>query len=213
MLLNQIAPDCGAGSKKAAIVYAVFSLTTDALGTLSCSFPELTLVMIIPLQTLSKLRINMKKKIALSFLFALGSFAMVATIIRCVIALADDTKSLAKIMIWSTIEETVAFLVANGPALRPLLLRGKDGSSDGTSGPNGSRYPRGTTQHDLYELTPKDTGVVGVVSAGDHGRYGGDSVAKNKISVVRTVQVTVNSDYGKKTAGDGTSANSSLYTA
>src|SRR6202023_2859053 len=89
--------------------------------------------MIIPLWTLPKLRISFRKKLALSFLFALGTFAMAATIVRCVVALTDDSDSLAKILIWSTVEETVAFLVANGPSLRPLFLRGNDGSSHGTT--------------------------------------------------------------------------------
>lgn len=166
-------------------------------------------VMVIPLQTLPKLRISLRKKLALAFLFALGTFAMAATIVRCVVALTDDSNSLSKILIWSTVEETVAFLVVNGPALRPLFLRGKDGSSHGTSNFNDTGLPRRTTQHDLYELAPKDNGVVSVVSA-NHNQTRG-TFANSKIAVHRTVEVTVDSAYGKKVSGDATSSNSSLW--
>jgi hypothetical protein len=167
--------------------------------------------MIIPLQTLTKLRINLKKKLALTFLFALGTFAMVATIIRCVIALTDTTNSVAKIMIWSTLEETVAFLVANGPALRPLLLRSSDDSNHSASGfTTGGRTG---THHDLYELAPKDGAFVSVVSAGPNRSGGGfvnGGMGGNKIAVLRTVEVSVDTEYAKKDL-DGSSSHSSNW--
>jgi hypothetical protein len=168
--------------------------------------------MIIPLQTLTKLRINLKKKLALTFLFALGTFAMVATIIRCVIALTDTTNSIAKIMIWSTLEETVAFLVANGPALRPLLLRSSDDSGNSASGFTAAH--RTGTHHDLYELAPKDGAFVSVVSAGPNrvggggGGFVGGGMAGSKIAVLRTVEVSVDTEYAKKDF-DGSSSHSS----
>jgi hypothetical protein len=166
--------------------------------------------MIIPLRTLPKLRISFRKKLALSFLFALGTFAMAATVIRCVVALTDDSDSLAKILIWSTVEETVAFLVANGPSLRPLFLRGNDGSSHGTTQFDEPGHTRRRTQHDLYELTPKEHGVVTVVSSNSNqAKNGRDPFPDNAIAVLRTVEVT--SGYGKKEDGDGTSSNSSLW--
>jgi hypothetical protein len=164
--------------------------------------------MFIPLQTLPKLRISLRKKLALAFLFALGTFAMAASVVRCVVALTDDSNSLAKILIWSTVEETVAFLVANGPALRPLFLRSNEGSSNGT-GPLTDRHTR-ATQHDLYELAPKDHGIVSVVSA-NSGQQKKGRTFPNTIGVLRTVEVTVDSEYKKKVDRDGESANSSLW--
>ena len=98
--------------------------------------------MIIPLSSLHQLRISRRKKIALTFLFALGTFAIIATIIRAIIAIADPT-SVSKIIIWSDLEVTVSFFVANGPALRPLILCGPCGSSHDSDQERGaSGYPQ-----------------------------------------------------------------------
>jgi hypothetical protein len=138
----------------------------------------------------------------------------VATVVRCVIALTDTTNSIAKIMIWSTIEETVAFLVANGPALRPLLLRSSDDSSNSASGYTGAG--RTGTHHDLYELAPKDNGFVSVVSAGPNMQRGnkggvGGGFGGHHVGVLRTVEVSVESEYNKKDI-DGSSSHSSTWT-
>ena len=62
--------------------------------------------MVIPLWTLPKLRISLAKKLALICLFALGSFAIVASTVRCVISVIDSL-SLTKVLIWSSVEEVV----------------------------------------------------------------------------------------------------------
>src|SRR5436309_3253998 len=85
--------------------------------------------MVIPLWTLPKLRISLSKKLALGSLFALGSFAMIASIIRCAIAVTDS-QSLTNVLIWSTVEEIVVIIVANAPILRPLFFRGKNFESN-----------------------------------------------------------------------------------
>src|SRR5277367_4139193 len=192
--------------------------------------------MFIPLWTLPKLRISLAKKLALSALFALGSFAMIASIIRCVISVTD-AESLTKVLIWSTVEEVVAMVVANGPILRPLFFRGKNFESPSsnhlTTGHNGTlAYTNhGGTLHDIYEMTSdKGTGnTVSVVSAGDTNfrtsgfpRPGDKKSARSAapttqdtFGILRTVEVMVQSEEmhkkNRKPDEDGSSSNSSFW--
>src|ERR1700694_2381953 len=104
--------------------------------------------MIIPIQTLPKLRINLKKKLSLLFLFTLGSFAILASIVRTSLFLSDAT--LFNVILWSTVEEAVCFLVAKGPALRPLYFRGKDFESSGAGNISHRSHTLRSAHHDDY---------------------------------------------------------------
>jgi hypothetical protein len=206
---------CGESSKAANVVFCVLSCVTDAA------------VMVIPLWTLPKLRISLAKKLALICLFALGSFAIVASIVRCVISVLD-AQSLTKVLIWSTVEEVVVVIVANAPILRPLFFRGKNFESNGTSN-HGTRGTRGYTTgggtlHDVYEMASDKTGnTVSVVTAGDQNyklvasrtARAPAPTTQDTFGVLRTVEVMVHSEdtNGKQKKGeeDGSSSNSSLW--
>jgi hypothetical protein len=163
--------------------------------------------MYIPMATLRKLRINFRKKLGLLFLFALGSFAVISSIVRAVIIVTDGG-NIKTAFIWSTIEQLVCILVANGPILRPLFFRGKNFESSGTSNNTHTTGLRAGTLHDVYEMTPKETGVVSVVTAGDGVKRQG--VRANNIDVVRTVEVKVQESDAKKD-DDRRSSQSSLW--
>lgn len=137
-------------------------------------FPVLltSVVMLIPLQTLPKLNLTFQKKLSLLLLFTLGFFAIIASIIRTILFIQDAT--LAKVIVWSFVEEIVFFIVANGPILRPLFFRTFDSSRSGSG--------RGTRGYDLMP----NSGVVSVVSAGGKGVEG--------TGVIRTVEVIVQSE-------------------
>jgi len=156
--------------------------------------------MLIPLRTLPKLRLSVKKKLSLIVLFALGSFAIIASIIRTVLFLSDAT--LAKVVLWSFIEEVVCFLVANGPILRPLFFRGNNFESSGATNRQGLHDTSGRMFTDLYEMSPKDIGVVSVVSAGETRpararqelmRMRSHNENLKTVDILRTVEVTVES--------------------
>ena len=167
--------------------------------------------MYIPLVTLRKLRINLTKKLGLVFLFTLGSFAIVSSIVRAVILITDGG-NIEKAFIWTTIEELVCLLVANGPALRPLFFRGKNFESGGSTSVgnthvNGTHNTHHGTMHDVYEMTPHvENGVVSVVTAGNKAKK--ELGNHHTIDVVRTVEVTVEST---KKDDDGRSSQSSLW--
>ena len=172
----------------------------------------------------------MAKKIALIGLFALGSFAIIASIVRCVISVIDS-QSLTKVLIWSSVEEVVVVVVANAPILRPLFFRGKNFESSGNTSHHGTT--RGTrayttgggTLHDVYEMAPDKTGnTVSVVTAGDasYKKLAASKSARNAapttqdtFGVLRTVEVMVHSEDAnakrKKLEEDGSSSNSSLW--
>ena len=171
--------------------------------------------MIIPLSSLHQLRISRRKKIALTFLFALGTFAIISTIIRAIIAIADPT-SVSKIMIWSDIEVTVSFIVANGPALRPLILCGPCGSSHESDEERGAsgypQYSSGASEKvfpsvsgrseisDSFDSAMMRNGGTIVTVAGGPGTEGEKKSrppppsregSESEISVLRTVLVSV----------------------
>jgi hypothetical protein len=115
-------------------------------------------VMFIPIKTLSTLRIDWKRKLSVIVLFALGFLAVFAAIIRCALFLRDAT--VIKVIMWSGIEQAVCYLVANAPALRPLLFRDRfqsRGTHELSSGPSGDEYE--------LNLSVKER-LAGVVSVG-----------------------------------------------
>jgi hypothetical protein len=142
----------------------------------------------------------MKKKLSLAFLFALGLFAIMIAIIRTVLFLNQAT--LFVVIIWSSTETTVCFLVANGPALRPLFFRGNTFESSGKSS-----NPAGfSSSPDAYRMTPKETGVVSTVSVGhlDDVKLRPESrhpEFANHQGILRAVEVTITEEI--KTGGDG----------
>jgi hypothetical protein len=158
------------------------------------------MVMAIPLWTLRKLRISISKKIALVSLFALAFITIIASIARCVRAIVSSTE-LGIVLIWATVEEVVAMIVANGPILRPLFFRGKhfDGSEN-----SGNRQNEGTTAPDVYELAAaKNDGLAtnGMYPKKPFVRPVARSAApsaRDTMGVLRTIDSMLNSDGGEK---------------
>jgi hypothetical protein len=143
--------------------------------------------MIIPLSTLTHLRISVLKKVALCSLFALGTFVIIATTIRAVVALKRPV-SISRLLIWSAVEVAVAFIVANAPALRPLLPWGRDESAQCSPDANDDGDQR---RLELYGVMTKSSVIV-TVEAGtpDDERM----LDGGEITVMRTVQITVDAD-------------------
>ncbi|KAM5364999.1 hypothetical protein ACJZ2D_011259 [Fusarium nematophilum] len=83
-------------------------------------------IFILPIPELLKLQLSRRKKAALLFMFSIGSFACVTTMVRLkyLVSLAntgDATWDNVYISIWSIIELSVALICASLPALRPLI--------------------------------------------------------------------------------------------
>ncbi|MCJ1381222.1 hypothetical protein MMC17_004331 [Xylographa soralifera] len=83
------------------------------------------LILAMPIWQVWKLQLNRRSKIALTFIFLLGSFVIIASIIRLVsltqINITDDTYTLVGISNWSSIEFAMAVVSASLPTLRPLV--------------------------------------------------------------------------------------------
>ncbi|KAI8308507.1 hypothetical protein K4K61_002525 [Colletotrichum sp. SAR11_59] len=95
---------------------AVFSIVEDLV------------ILVLPIPELYKLQLNIRKKIALGFMFSLGSFACITTMVRLKYLVMfsstfDTTWDNVDIVVWSIIEEFCAILCASLPALRPLLQK------------------------------------------------------------------------------------------
>lgn len=142
--------------------------------------------MIIPLQSLSKLKIGFGKKLSLYVLFAAGSFAMAASIVRTTMSIKQPN-SIAPVILWSVVEETVVNVVANAPMLRVLVFPGQNFASShhSTTG-----YTRERSTHDRFEMNPKSNLVTVVSSPGANDIPAVDKDTKNS-DVLRTVEVRV----------------------
>ncbi|OLN85391.1 hypothetical protein CCHL11_07980 [Colletotrichum chlorophyti] len=95
---------------------AVFSIIEDLV------------ILALPIPELVKLQLNIRKKIALGFMFSLGSFACITTMVRLKYLVMfsstfDTTWDNVDIVIWSLAESFCAILCASLPALRPLLQK------------------------------------------------------------------------------------------
>jgi hypothetical protein len=150
----------------------------------------LTEVIFLPLPTVRKLRVSIKKKVSIGFLFALGFFTIVLSLVRTILFLSDAT--LFKIIVWSTVETVVCFLVANGPGLRPFFFRGPDFESSDSS--NAAPHKPSMRQ---YEMTPPESGVVTVVTADEPTNgltMGGHNCCADTVSILRTIEISVESE-------------------
>ncbi|OBT70183.1 hypothetical protein VE03_00311 [Pseudogymnoascus sp. 23342-1-I1] len=85
-------------------------------------------IMLLPIWELKDLSLNTKKKFALMFLFALGSFACITSMIRLKYLVAygtsvDVTYGAVDVILWSVLEDYVAVICASLMCLRPLVVR------------------------------------------------------------------------------------------
>ncbi|KAL9115283.1 MAG: hypothetical protein Q9187_007339 [Circinaria calcarea] len=111
-------------------------------------------ILCMPIRQVWKLQLDRRSKVALTFIFLLGSFVCVASIIR-VTALfqidnADPTSN------WSSLEFALAVVSASLPTLRPLVLKlrptswkgavTKDSHGSGPSDRQGGSHKEGVSK-------------------------------------------------------------------
>ncbi|KZL74681.1 integral membrane protein [Colletotrichum tofieldiae] len=102
------------------------NITAIVYGGAACSILEDIVLIIMPIPELLKLQLGKKKKLALVFMFGLGSFACVASMVRLqyLVSFADSvdpTWENIMAIIWSAVELNLAIICGSLPALRPLL--------------------------------------------------------------------------------------------
>ncbi|KAF6813865.1 integral membrane protein [Colletotrichum plurivorum] len=104
------------------------NITAIGYGGAAISIFEDIVLFIMPVGELLKLQLGRKKKWALVFMFGLGSFACIASMIRLkyLVSLAhtfDATWDNVDVVIWSSIEVNLAIMCGSLPALRPLFKK------------------------------------------------------------------------------------------
>jgi len=113
--------------------------------------------------------------------------------------------SIAPVLLWSVVEETVATLVVNGPILRVLIFRGQSFAS--SSGHDTRGYTRDrSTASGPYELRQGKSFMTVVEAGQDY-----DSTEELHDGVMKTVQVTVLTE-DAKVKDDNSSASSTFVT-
>lgn len=130
---------------------------------------------------------------------------MIASIVRAVMAIKQP-QSIAPILLWSMVEETVATVVANAPILRVLVFRGRSFGSSGQ--PSNTGYTREGSRHDNFELAvTQKNGVVAAVSSPKERTQVGSP--DNSLMVLRKVEVTIESERADERDEDESSFESS----
>ncbi|KAK1975493.1 integral membrane protein [Colletotrichum cereale] len=105
-----------------------FNVTAIVYAGAACSILEDVFLIVLPIPELLKLQLNPKKRGALVFMFALGSFACVASVIRLqyLVAFADSydsTYEQVSTVTWSAVELNLAIICGSLPSLRPLFKK------------------------------------------------------------------------------------------
>ncbi|KAL5328372.1 hypothetical protein ACEPPN_001871 [Leptodophora sp. 'Broadleaf-Isolate-01'] len=96
----------------------------------NASFNILTdvIILVLPMPVLSSLRLPLKQKIGLMFVFALGGFVCIVSVLRLhslyIASISVDmTWDITNIAIWSVIEATTGIICASMPATKALISR------------------------------------------------------------------------------------------
>ncbi|KAF3800003.1 hypothetical protein GCG54_00001112 [Colletotrichum gloeosporioides] len=103
-------------------------LNAVALASAILSIVEDIVILAMPIQQLSQLQLGSKKKLAVIFMFSLGSFACITSIVRLrwLVLFADSydtTWDNVDFVTWSITEISVALMCGSLPALRPLFKK------------------------------------------------------------------------------------------
>ncbi|KUI64803.1 hypothetical protein VM1G_01243 [Cytospora mali] len=153
------------------------------------------LILGLPLTMLRGLKLNARKKVALSGIFLLGAFTCVASVVRIVeVSKAVPTDlpyTNASASTWTTMEMQVAIFSANLPSLAPLFghfFRNKKGTTPSfrinTSGQSrsksGQRGPMGTHKPTSVRLTSSD---------GFHRMSDDDLYSQSKVDSLRDMEL------------------------
>ncbi|KAM0428185.1 hypothetical protein ACHAPT_007086 [Fusarium lateritium] len=160
-------------------------------------------IFIMPIPELLKLQLGARKKAALLFMFSIGSFACVTSMVRLKYLVSfsstlDATWDNVYVVIWSMIELSCALICASLPALRPLIqmLPGvlstvkassvkntTDASRKNVNPPHPIDYPQKAKEHPTGEMG--DFGKVGdtyldIESTSRDGSYELQTIAKER---------------------------------
>ncbi|KAK7450920.1 integral membrane protein [Colletotrichum acutatum] len=104
------------------------NLSAISYGGAACSILEDIVLIVLPVPELMRLQLDKKKKAALLGMFALGSFACVASMVRLkqLVSFAhtfDPTWDYVGVIDWSCAELNAAVMCSSLPALRPLFVK------------------------------------------------------------------------------------------
>ncbi|KAI1008037.1 hypothetical protein K3495_g184 [Podosphaera aphanis] len=129
-------------------------------------------ILIMPIPLLSTLNIGRFQTLNLVALFGCASFACVTSVLRLKFAIKmvrhdyDKGWDLAIIIVWSVIEVDVMLICACLPAIRPLLVRCLQASSNLTQGRPGSQKPKIHNENRLWPLQEPEDIFLGTITHG-----------------------------------------------
>ncbi|EKD19957.1 hypothetical protein MBM_01909 [Drepanopeziza brunnea f. sp. 'multigermtubi' MB_m1] len=155
-------------------------------------------ILVMPLPTLAKLKINIRKKCALMGIFLTGGVAITASCLRFyALHVYDTTEDVAYDAIY--IEVNLAIITASAPALRPLFKKTFAGSSDrskyGYHGyPRRSHMNAGRGAVELQAYNGKHEAVIAANMAGEENSSQ-ECILEwgNHRGIVKTVETKVSS--------------------
>ncbi|KAH8893658.1 integral membrane protein [Thozetella sp. PMI_491] len=127
------------------------NMTTAGYVMAAFSIVEDVGILLLPVPWVMRLQMNVKSRLLVGFLFGVGSFACITSMIRMKYLIKfssslDSTWDNVDVVIWSIIEVFSALLCGSLPAIWPLISRLVVPGSDWQSGPsNQSKGPNDST--------------------------------------------------------------------
>lgn len=117
-------------------------------------------ILMVPISSVLKLQIGRTQKIAICFMFLLGSFVCFASLYRIItitrlVQSSDISWAKSDVFIWSSVEPSIGIISGCLPTLRPLLMYVKDTCS--THLPSTRKSSSADTDSQPYALNPLET--------------------------------------------------------
>ncbi|PWI69168.1 hypothetical protein PCL_01553 [Purpureocillium lilacinum] len=139
------------------VTLVILNVTTDIM------------ILYIPIPLLWKVKLTLRRKMAIGMLLCSGIFIIVATILRCVLSLRD-IKGINVGTIWAIRETFVGIIAVNAAAIKPLFSKSRwittsKGSSSATPA-----YHKNQNEYSLDRM-PEDASRASVIGSKHQGRF------------------------------------------
>ncbi|KAF8851272.1 hypothetical protein BDZ45DRAFT_750855 [Acephala macrosclerotiorum] len=139
------------------------------------------MIIVLPIPVVVKLNMDIRRKIGVTFMFAVGGFGCIVSILRLQSLLVfgnsiDPTWDYVSVTIWTALELSAAMICSSMPALRNLIHRGFPSFKFSLLSPRSSasdpswrtarvwsvQVPRDDRRDDLVELVNIESGVLDI---------------------------------------------------
>ncbi|KAL0932228.1 uncharacterized protein CTRU02_213181 [Colletotrichum truncatum] len=136
------------------------------------------LVIALPIPYIWQLQLHKAQKLALAFIFALGIFVTIVSVVRLYVILSVDltspdiTWNFIDTIIWTNVEANTAIICACLPTLKPLLTLALSGKLKSSANPS---FPNSSSNYMLKDRSKPTSSRVGNVGGSTAAQKGPNS--------------------------------------